>query len=120
MHSGLTDITLKTNTMKKLVAIIVFSLVAVSTSFAGENPKLWKEINRKLKVDVSQVNLSKVHKNYVVVKFRIVNGEIEILGSVGSEELRLLIVEKLEAMEIDSQSKKDKVYRYKFNFRAEE
>lgn len=106
--------------MNKLIAVIVLSLITISTSFAGENPKLWKEINRKLKVDVSQVSLSKVHKNYVVVKFRIVNGEIEILGAVGSEELRLMIVEKLEAMDISSESKEDKVYRYKFNFRAEE
>lgn len=105
--------------MKKLIAIFVLSLVAVSTSFAGENPKLFKEINRKLKVDVSQVKLSKVHKNYVVVKFKIVNGEIEILGAVGSEELRQLIVEKLEEMDIDSEAKPSKVYRYKFNFLAE-
>lgn len=105
--------------MKKLVAIFVFSLVAVSTSFAGENPKLFKEINRKLKVDVSEMQLSKVHKNYVVVKFKIVNGEVEILGAVGSEELRQMIVEKLEAMEIDTKADNSKVYRYKFNFRAE-
>ena len=105
--------------MKKLVAIFVFSLVAVSTSFAGENPKLFKEINRKLKVDVSEMQLSKVHKNYVVVKFKIVNGEVEILGAVGSEELRQMIVQKLEAMEIDTKADNSKVYRYKFNFRAE-
>ncbi len=106
--------------MKKLAAVIVLIIITVSTSFAGENPKLWKEINRKLKVNVSQVSLSKVHQNYVVVKFRIVNGGVEILGAVGSEELRLMIVEKLEAMNIDSESNRNKVYRYKFNFRAEE
>ncbi|MDG1333271.1 MAG: hypothetical protein P8P74_13130 [Crocinitomicaceae bacterium] len=105
--------------MKKLIAIIVLSLISVSASFAGENPKLFKEINRKLKLDASQLNLSKVHKNYVVVKFKIVNGEIEILGAVGSKELRQLIVNKLEEMDIDSESKASKVYRYKFNFRAE-
>lgn len=105
--------------MKKLLAIIVLSLITVSASFAGENPKLFKEINRKLKLDVSQVKLSKVHKNYVVVKFKIVNGEIEILGSLGSEELRQMIVEKLEEMEINSEAKSSKVYRYKFNFTAE-
>ena len=105
--------------MKKLIAAIVLSLITVSASFAGENPKLWKEINRKLKVDVSQVNLSKIHTNYVVVKFRIVEGEVEILGSLGSEELRALIVEKLEQMDIVSDANSDKVYRYKFSFRAE-
>ncbi len=105
--------------MKKLITAIVLSLITVSTSFAGENPKLWKEINRKLKVDLSQMSLSKVHKNYVVVKFRVVAGEIEILGSLGSEELRGMIVEKLGQMDIDSESEETKVYRYKFNFRAE-
>lgn len=105
--------------MKKLVALIALSLLTVSASFAGENPKLWKEINRKLKVDASQVSLSKEHKNYVVVKFRIVEGDIEILGSVGSEELRLMIVEKLEEMDIKSESDETTVYRYKFNFLEE-
>ncbi|MDB0037939.1 hypothetical protein N9F08_01115 [bacterium] len=105
--------------MKKLVAAIVLSLMTVSASFAGENPQLWKEINRKLKMNVSQMSLSKVHKNYVVVKFKIVDGGVEILGAVGSEELRLMIVDKLEAMDIDSESNQDKIYRYKFNFRAE-
>lgn len=105
--------------MKKLLAILVLSLISVSASFAGENPKLFKEINRKLKLDVSQVKLSKVHKNYVVVKFKIVDGEVEILGAVGSTELRQMIVDKLEAMDIDSEAKESKVYRYKFNFKAE-
>ncbi len=105
--------------MKKLAAIIVLSLLSVSASFAGENPKLFKEISRKLKVDVSQIHLSKVHQNYVVVKFKIVNGDIEILGAVGSQELRQLIVEKLESMDISADADESKVYRYKFNFRAE-
>jgi hypothetical protein len=48
-----------------------------------------------------------------------VNGEIEILGAVGSEELRQLIVEKLESMEIQADAEESKVYRYKFNFRTE-
>ena len=65
------------------------------------------------------MQLSKVHKNYVVVKFKIVNGEVEILGAVGSEEFRQMIVQKLEAMEIDTKADNSKVYRYKFNFRAE-
>ncbi len=105
--------------MKKFAAIIVFSLISISASFAGENPKLFKEINRKLKVDVSQINLSREHQNYVVVKFKIVNGEIEILDAVGSQELRQLIIEKLEAMDINASSDESKVYRYKFNFHAE-
>lgn len=109
----------KTNNMKKLATILVFSLISISASFAGENPKLFKEINRKLKVDLSQMNLSRDHQNYVVVKFKIVNGEIEILDAVGSQELRQLIIEKLEAMDIQATSDESKVYRYKFNFRSE-
>lgn len=105
--------------MKKLIAVIVLSLIAVSTSFAGDNQKLWKEINRKLKIDASQVSLSKEHKNYVVVKFRIVDGNIEILGSIGSVELRTMIVEKLEEMEIKSEANENEVYRYKFTVREE-
>ena len=33
--------------MKKLVAAVVLSLMTMSVSFAGENPKLLKEIKRK-------------------------------------------------------------------------
>ena len=109
----------KTNNMKKLATIIALSLISISASFAGENPKLFREINRKLKVDVSQLNLSNAHQNYVVVKFKIVNGEIEILDAVGSHELRQLIIQKLEEMDINASSDESKVYRYKFNFRSE-
>ncbi len=105
--------------MKKSIAVIVLSLMTISTSFAGENPKLWKEINRKLKVDVSQIDLSKSKKNSVVVKFRIVNNEVEIVGSEGSEALRELIVQKLEQMDIKASVDSNEVYQYKFNFRAE-
>lgn len=105
--------------MKKLVAVIVLSLMTISTSFAGENPKLWKEINRKLKVDVSNVDFSSSKKNFVVVKFRIVNNEVEILDAEGSEELRLLIIQKLEQIEIKASADENEVYRYRFNFRAE-
>lgn len=105
--------------MKKLVAIIILSFVSISASFAGENPKLFKEINRKLKVDVSKVDLSNSAKNFVIVKFRIVNQEIEILGTEGSDELRALIVAELEEMFITSDADCEKVYRYKFNFKNE-
>ena len=105
--------------MKKLVAVIALSLVSISASFAGDNPQLFKEINRKLKVDISKVDLSNSSKNFVIVKFRIVNGEIEILGAEGSDELRAMIVAELEEMFITSSADCDKIYRYKFNFQQE-
>lgn len=106
--------------MKKLVALFALSLLTVSTSFAGENPKLWKEINRKLKVDVSQIDFSKSKRNSVVVKFHVVNNEIEILDAEGSDELRALIVQKLEEMDIKSTAGVNEVYQYRFNFRSED
>jgi hypothetical protein len=111
---------LKTNSMKKLVALFALSLLTVSTSIAGENPKLWKEINRKLKVDVSQIDFSKSKRNSVVVKFHVVNNEIEILDAEGSDELRALIVQKLEEMDIKSTAGVNEVYQYRFNFRSED
>lgn len=105
--------------MKKIVAVIALSLVSIGASFAGDNPKLFKEINRKLTIDISKVDLTNSAKNYVIVKFKIVNGEIEILDAQGSDELRNMIIEELEEMFITSSADCEKIYRYKFNFQPE-
>ena len=51
--------------MKKAVVAIVLGLMTMSTSFAGENPKLLKEIKRKLKIDFSKVDLKKSLKDQI-------------------------------------------------------
>ena len=103
--------------MKKLIAVFVLSLMSMSVSFAGENPKLFKEIKRKLTLDLSKIDLSK--EKSVTVEFKIVNQEIEILKISGSEELQEIMVKELEEMFIKSDSECDTIHQYKFSFSNE-
>lgn len=106
--------------MKKVVVALFVGLLSISSSFAGENPKLVKEIQRKVKVDLSGIQLEKSKKHYVLVKFKIVNKEIEVLNVKGSKkELSDLMMAELEEMFITSDSDPKKVYQFKFNFSQE-
>ena len=103
--------------MKKLIAVFVLSLMSMSLSFAGENPKLFKEIKRKLTLDLSKIDLSQ--EKSVTVEFIIVDQEIEILKISGSEELQEIMVKELEEMFIKSDSECDEIHQYKFSFKSE-
>ncbi|MFT6500292.1 MAG: hypothetical protein ACJASQ_000399 [Crocinitomicaceae bacterium] len=105
--------------MKKLVAAVVLSLMTMSVSFAGENPKLLKEIKRKLTIDFSKVDLDDNQENYVVVRFRIINQEVSIIETKGSKELEILMIDELQQMFIKSDSDSNVIHTYKFNFENE-
>lgn len=105
--------------MKKVVAAIVLSLMTMSASFAGENPKLLKEIKRKLTIDFSKVDLKSSKENFVTVQFRIVENEVEIIETSGSEELQVVMIEELEDMFIKSDSDCNEVHQYTFRFENE-
>ncbi|XOV68854.1 MAG: hypothetical protein ACFHU9_06650 [Fluviicola sp.] len=106
--------------MKKVIVALVVGFLSISTSFAGENPKLLKEIQRKVKVDLSGIQLEKSKEHFVLVKFKIVNNEIEVLNVKGSKkELTDLMMEELEEMFITSDSDPKKTYHFKFNFANE-
>lgn len=105
--------------MKKLVAAVVLSLMTMSVSFAGENPKLLKEIKRKLTIDFSKVDLNDNLDNYVIVRFRIINKEVSIVETEGSKELEILMIDELQQMFIKSDSDSSVIYTYKFNFENE-
>ena len=105
--------------MKKLVTAIVLSLMTMSVSFAGENPKLLKEIKRKLTLDLSKVDLKNSKENFVIVQFRVVGQEIEIIKTEGSQELQEMMIEELGDMFIKSDSECDEVHTYKFTFEDE-
>ena len=91
--------------------------MASSISFAGENPKLFKEIQRKIKIDLSKVDLSK--EKSVIVEFRIVEQRIEIINASGSNELREVMLRKLENMLITSDADCNETHYYKFTFMRE-
>ncbi|MCR9173714.1 MAG: hypothetical protein NXI10_14525 [bacterium] len=106
--------------MKKLIVALVVGFLTMSSSFAGENPKLMKEIQRKVKVDLSGIQLERSKKHYVIVKFKIVNQEIEILNVKGSKkELTDLMMQELEEMFITSNADPNETYHFKFNFTQE-
>ncbi len=105
--------------MKKVVLAFIVALVA-STSFAGENPKLVKEIQRKVKVDLSGIKWEKSKEHFVTVRFRIVNKEVEVLSVKGSKrELTDLMLKELEDMFISSDADPKKIHHFKFNFSQE-
>lgn len=106
--------------MKKVVVLFVVALLTASASFAGENPKLVKEIQRKIKIDLSGISLEKTKDHFVSVRFRIVDKDVEILSVKGSKrELTDLMLKELEEMFITSDADPKKVYQFKFNFSQE-
>lgn len=107
--------------MKKALTLIAFVVLGIGTSLAGEEPKsLFKEINRKIKLDFSSIQLNQKHTDYVVVKFKIVKNEIKVLQMNGSQEVLIeLIEQELNEMIIKSKYEEDKTYRYKFTFQKE-
>lgn len=106
--------------MRKLVATVVLSLMTMSLSFAGENPKLLKEIKRKLTIDFSKVDLKSSKENYVIVKFKVVDQEIAIIETTGSKELQKIMISELEQMFIKADSNWNEVHEYKFTFSNED
>lgn len=106
--------------MKKLAVLFVVSILT-SSAFAGENPKkLFKEINRKMILDFSDIQLNQRNKDYVMVHFKIVDKEIEITKISGSQnDLKEMIESKLNDMLIRSDYDANKVYKYKFTFEEE-
>jgi hypothetical protein len=105
--------------MRKLIATVVLSIMTMGLSFAGENPTLFKEISRKLKIDLTKVDLKKSENNFVIVQFKIINQEVSIIDIKGSTELQTLIINELEQMFIKSDSDPTVIHTYKFNFEDE-
>lgn len=102
---------------KVLVAAII---MASTTCFAGVNPKLAKEIRSKAIINLTSIELDKNGRDFVSVKFRIEENEIQILNMNGSsEELKARVKAKLEKMRISSDYEEDRKYIYRFTFEKE-
>lgn len=106
--------------MKKIIVALLIAILPIGVSFAGENPKLLKEIQRKITLDLSGINLEKSKENFVIVQFRIVEGSIDIIDMKGSgEELTELMLCELEEMFINTETDSKTIYQYKFTFEKE-
>jgi len=106
--------------MKTILIASLMILFSFGTTLAGENPKLFKEIKRKVFLDLSKVKLENNKEEFVVVKFKVVNQQIEVLEINGSqEELTEMMMKELQEMVIHSDAKDATIYLYRFKFEKE-
>ena len=100
--------------------IIGLALILSTNVMAGNGPKLMKEIRNKSIINLNKVKLDKHNRDFVAVKFEIVNGEINILNIKGTQEvLEDRVKEKLESIRIASEYEENKKYVLKFKFEEE-
>jgi hypothetical protein len=103
--------------MKKIALIVTIGFLMMSTAFAGNNPSLKKLINRKIKIDLSHIELDKYVQDYVNVTFKIVKGEIQIVESHATQtDLRKEITKALKKLEVTCEYEEGETYQYKFTF----
>ena len=106
--------------MKTVLIATLMILFSFSTAYAGKNPKLLKEIKRKVFLDLSKVQLEKDKEEFVIVKFRVTNQQIEVIDVNGSrEELTEMMIKELQEMVILTEAEDATTYQYKFNFEKE-
>ena len=71
-------------------------MLTISSSFATKNPGLVQEIERKVIVDLSGVELDEYNMDYVLVDFKIIDDEIKIVEINGtSAELKEIIIKEM-------------------------
>lgn len=106
--------------MKKIVALFAIVFLGTGLSIAGGPKNLYKEINRKIKLDFSSIHLNKTQAEFVMVKFKIVDDKIQIIQIEGTyDKLTEMIQTELENIIIKSDYDQDKMYKYKFTFTQE-
>jgi hypothetical protein len=103
--------------MKKIFLTLTVGIISISSIFAGINPDLQDEMNEKVIIDLSEIQLNPYSEDFVLVSFKIEKGEIKIQNISGSQALlKKLIVKKMVQMNIESEYDADFIYRYKFTF----
>lgn len=106
--------------MKTILITTMMVLFSFGITYAGENPKLLKEIKRKTFLDLSDFKFEKNIQEFVIVKFRVTDQQIEVINIEGSrEELTEMMMKKLEEMVIRTDAEDAATYQYKFNFEKE-
>lgn len=106
--------------MKKVMLVLMVLVLSSGMAFANKNPKLLKEIKRKVTLDLSKVQLKKDSKEFVIVQFNVTNSKINIIDIEGSmDELTDLMMDELKEMVIQTDIIDNTTYTYKFNFEKE-
>lgn len=106
--------------MKTFLMTALIILFTNGISIAGENPKLLKEIKRKVFLDLSNVNLEKNKQEFVVVKFKVTNHQIQVVDIDGTrEELTEMMTKELQEMVIHTDAEDATIYQYRFKFEKE-
>ena len=106
--------------MKTVLIATMMVLFSFGTTYAGENPKLLKEIKRKVFLDLSAFKFEKNKVEFVIVKFRVTNQQIEVIDIEGSrEELTVMMMKELKEMVIRTDAEDAATYQYKFKFEKE-
>ena len=101
--------------MRKVAVLFVMGLLTMSAGFASGNPDLYNEIEKKVIVDLSKIQLD--DSNFVMVRFKIVNNGIEIQDiSSSSKELKEIMLKELNDIRVDSDCVENKTYIYRFTF----
>lgn len=100
--------------------VLMVLVLSSGMAFANKNPKLLKEIKRKVTLDLSKVQLKKDSKEFVIVQFNVTNSKINIIDIEGSmDELTDLMMDELKEMVIQTDIIDNTTYTYKFNFEKE-
>lgn len=96
---------------------LILGIVLASAGLAGTNPSLKNEIIEKVHPDLSEFNFDVHHENFVVVSFKIIDFQIEILDIQGSDpHLINMITLELSRLNIDKEYSEGDIYNYKFIF----
>lgn len=103
--------------MKKLL-VLGISVFTLNAAFADNYNNLPEEIKNKVRTaDLSQIELSRQHEDFVNVRFNVVDGQIVIDEISGSKpELEKLISNRLNQLKIVSETCTTQDHLYKFVF----
>jgi hypothetical protein len=89
-----------------------------TVSFGTSSPTVRTAIIERVNLDLSGIELNKVHQDFVVVSFCIKDSQIQVIDSQGTQkELIDLILVELSEIDINTVYSDRNVYNYKFVFR---
>lgn len=97
--------------------VIISMLLISSISFGKVNPQLKNELQEKIILDLSEIELDNNKEDYVEVAFTVNNGVIEIISIYGTQlELVEKVKQKLTLLALEGEYDANTTYSFKFTF----